>query len=93
MYHAAMPVSGLVIVLKGDHDKHAALRCLRDNGRVTVGDVDAGHRVPVVLETESADEERQQMKWLHSVPGVAMVEVAYNDFSDLSSNQEVPDGS
>ena len=80
-----MPISGLVIVLDGRaREARAAVDMICANDRFTVGRAEAGCRVPAVLETASDEESRRQLAWVEAMPGVAMVEVAYVDLSDLA---------
>ncbi len=85
-----MPISGLVIVLDGRAEEaRTAIDTICANDRLTVGRAEAGDRVPVVLETESHEESREQLAWIEALPGVAMVEVAYVDLSDLGGTPTV----
>lgn len=81
--HKAMPVSGLVIVLSDPNTD--AIAAIRANARFVIGDGPVNGRLPVVLDTKTEAEDRAQMRWLEALPGVALVEVAYHDFSDASA--------
>jgi nitrate reductase NapAB chaperone NapD len=77
-----MPISGLVITLADDDARcDAALVALRQHGAITLGP-QTGPRLPVVVETDSDDEDRQVWEWLQSLPGVLQVDVAMIHFEE-----------
>ena len=76
-----MPVSGLVLTLKNDGaGSSAVLAELRAHGSITLGDR-AGHRLPIVVDTPGSDEDRAVWEWLHTLPGIAFVELVCADMS------------
>lgn len=74
-----MPLSGLVLVCS---DRELALRELRANPLFTIGDEQAGGRLPVVLDTDTHGEHRAQLAWVQKLAGVGMVELAYADYCE-----------
>lgn len=75
-----MPVSGLVVSLHDDARLRAeTLEMIRKEPRITVGLADGG-RVAIVLDTTSGEQDREVWNWLHSLSGVALLEVAYVGF-------------
>ena len=80
-----MPISGLVVVLSGDLPSRAsAIDALEREPVLTMGVLQA-NRQAIVLETDSQEEDQRIWAWLHSLPGVVMVEVAFVGFEN--SNQ------
>ena len=73
-----MPVSGLVIVCRGD--ALDVLRTLRSDDRVTLGPLETAGRIPIVLETETNSAHRRCMEWLGHLDGVSHLELAYADY-------------
>lgn len=77
-----MPISGLLITLDRDRSQRAsALAALRDHPSIDVGDGE-DHRVPIVVDTLSSDEDRTVWEWLHELPGVMFVDVVYVYFDE-----------
>jgi hypothetical protein len=77
-----MPVSGLVLTLSTDAEASAAaLMELRSHGSIGVGDR-VGHRLPIVVDTATSDEDRHVWEWLHTLRGIALVELVCADVSD-----------
>lgn len=73
-----MGVSGLVVT--ADEGSLAGVcAALAADPRVTLGDPE-GPRLPIVVETAGLVEDDQIWAWLHSVPGVRFVDVAYVHF-------------
>ncbi|MEE8459747.1 MAG: hypothetical protein V3S08_07730 [Phycisphaerales bacterium] len=88
-----MPISGLVIRLDGDDDAtRAAVVSMRENPFFTVAAERHTDRVPAVLETATESESRAQIDWAQSLPGVAMVEVAYVNFTDVQHSERNDNG-
>ena len=81
-----MPVSGLVAICPDPSEE--TLRALRDNARCTLGEMQPGGRLPVVLETAGQDEHRAQLHWLRELPGVQMVELAYADYRETMEDDD-----
>jgi hypothetical protein len=87
-----MPISGLVIVLDGSDAERGAIESIRANPFFTVPPEHGPDRVPTVLETATESESRAQIDWAQSLPGVAMVEVAYVNFSDTQPKERIGNG-
>ena len=88
-----MPVAGLVVTLTDlDLLRDECLRTLAADPRVTLGELQRGARLPVVLETASVAEERDLMNDLTRTPGVLLVDLAFHDFSDVEgfSSDDLP---
>lgn len=79
-----MPISGLVVTLVDDLSaREVTLASLRNHPALEVGEFASG-RVPVVVESLDEDEDRLIWEWLHSLPGVMLVVVAFISFDDTS---------
>jgi len=79
-----MPVAGLVVTLTDlDLLRAECLDALAADPRVTLGELQRGGRLPVVLETASVGEERDLLDDLTRTPGVLLVDLAFHDFSDV----------
>lgn len=90
---AGMPISGLVIRLDGDDDAtRAAVVSMRENPCFTIPAELHTERVPAVLETVTDSESRAQIDWAQRLPGVAMVEVAYVNFTDTQPKERIDNG-
>lgn len=77
-----MPVSGLVLTLEADDERReGALAALRRCASIEVGERH-GQRLPIVVDTESSDEDKAVWEWLRSLPGVAFVDVVCVDSSE-----------
>jgi hypothetical protein len=78
-----MPISGLVITLTDDVDTgQAALAAMERHSAICVGQL-TGLRLPIVVETPDSDADREVWEWLHTLPGVALVNVAVVHFNPL----------
>lgn len=79
-----MPISGLVVTLADDPSaREVCLAALRDHPALETGAL-AGGRIPVVVDSSDEDEDRLIWEWLHLLPGVLLVVVAYISFDDDS---------
>ncbi len=79
-----MPVAGLVVTLTElDLLRAQCLDALSADPRVTLGEMQRGGRLPLVLATASVREERDLLDDLARTPGVLLVDLAYHDFSDV----------
>jgi hypothetical protein len=77
-----MPISGLVLTLVEEpHARQGALEILRRHPAIEVGEP-ADVRVPIVVETTDAEEDRLVWEWLHAIPGVSFVVVAFIHFDE-----------
>lgn len=73
-----MAVSGLVLTVADGHAEGVA-RVLREDPRITLGPPH-GLRLPLVVETAGVVEDDEVWAWLHSIPGVRFVDVAFVHF-------------
>ena len=81
-----MPVSGLIINFSPDvHLRQATLDALRSHPAIQVGEA-TDHRLPIVVETTDSDESALMWEWLHSLPGVSLIDLAYLHFEDREEN-------
>jgi len=84
-----MPVSGLVVTL----DDEAAVRSLADvlerDPRWTLGELQ-GNRLPLVCATLSVQEHELALEQLEELAGVVLVELAFNDISDVDELLQLP---
>lgn len=88
-----MPVAGLVVTLTElDLVREEAVASLGSDGRITLGELQRGGRLPLVLATESVLEEQDLMRDVARTPGVLLVDLAFHDFSDVGefSSDELP---
>lgn len=84
-----MPISGLVVTLVDDPaTRQGALATLRQHPAVDVGEP-AGGRVPIVVDTFDENDDRLVWEWIHAIPGVTFVVVAYIHFDEDSSDVEL----
>lgn len=75
-----MPVSGLVITFTDRVSKFpAALECLRDAPTIEVGEGN-GSKLAIVVDSDSPQHDQEIWHWVHELPGVALVEVAFVGF-------------
>jgi len=81
-----MPISSCVLTLCGDDAERAeALQAIEAHDAIDVGRAVA-NRVPIVIETATSEDDRDVWEWLHSLAGIAMVEVAFVHFDADESN-------
>jgi nitrate reductase NapAB chaperone NapD len=77
-----MPVSGLVVSLSPQSElRAAAIASLGREPRIEIGVVESG-KMAIVVDTESADEDKQLWNWLHTIPGVVFVDVVMVGFEE-----------
>jgi hypothetical protein len=57
---------------------------MRDHPALEIGELNCG-RVPVVVDSADEVEDHLVWDWLHSLPGVALVVIAFISFDDESS--------
>ena len=77
-----MPISGLVVTLSPDPQvREAACAAMRAHPALELGELLRG-RAPVVVESSDENEDRLVWEWLHALPGVEMVVVAFIHFDD-----------
>ncbi len=78
-----MPISGLVVTAP-ESAHSTVLTELERRDSLTVGPA-TGPRIPVVVDSETVNDDRDMYFWIQSLPSVTQVEVAYLDFSDIQS--------
>lgn len=79
-----MPVVSAVATLPADPALQARLLgVLHATDGVTVGPVQAGHRLPVVLESDDRSTDRALWRTVSSLHGLVHLELVTADFSDL----------
>ncbi len=82
-----MPISGLVVSLTNQHDlRENAINAIREESRIEVGVVD-GQRIPIVVDTSSAEEDKAIWNWLTTLPGVTFVDVVMISIDEPSTAQ------
>ncbi|GAA4443507.1 hypothetical protein GCM10023156_00650 [Novipirellula rosea] len=86
-----MPISGLVVTLSdNDTERANALNSLRRDPRIELGisEPEQRHamRIPIVVDTQSNDEDKQVWQWLNELTGVVFVDVALVGFESDSIN-------
>lgn len=85
-----MPVSGLVVTLAEEPRlRGAAETSLRSRAFVTFGEP-FGRRLPIVIDTGSAEAHAEAIDEVQALDGVLFVEVVFTDFSDVESVQRAP---
>jgi hypothetical protein len=81
-----MPISGLVITWNSAHDDHAsALAALQAHPAIELGTTTA-LMCAIVVDSADPAEDRRIWEWLHALPGVAQVQVAFVGFDDDDSS-------
>ena len=86
-----MPVSGLLITLKGqESDQAEAVKAIQEKGPFTLG-ARIGHWLPVALEAPDDRDSRFWHDWLMALPGVLFVDVVSVSFdSEPQPSSETP---
>ncbi|MBT8483961.1 MAG: chaperone NapD [Phycisphaerae bacterium] len=79
----------MIVLADSNTDVLAAIRA---DPCCEIGEGPVHGRLPVVLETKSVAEDRAKVRWLEGLPGVALVEVAYHDFSDTTVDRQPDEG-
>ncbi len=75
-----MPISGLVVILHEDEPlREEAIRAIKQDPRLAVGPA-RSNRLALVVDTPSSHEDREVWDRLQSLPGVALVELAFVGF-------------
>ncbi len=75
-----MPISGLVVSLASDPLlRDSALAAIRQELRIEIGTIKL-HKMAIVVDTQSTDEDKQIWEWLNTLPGVTFVDVALVGF-------------
>jgi len=79
-----VPVSGLVITFSSDTADHGkVLEQLAGEPAIEVGEA-CGPKLPIVVDTDTREQDRTIWHWVRDLPGVAMVDVAFVAFDDES---------
>lgn len=77
-----MSISGLVITLAEEpQQRDATLRALATHAGIELG-ATIENRVAAVAETNDRNEDAALWDWLHALPGVQFVDVAYVHFDE-----------
>ncbi|MAT73519.1 MAG: hypothetical protein CMJ58_28895 [Planctomycetaceae bacterium] len=71
-----MPTSGLVITAKQPESLEAIIEFLATEPSIEAAPP-VGVRVPLVVDTSDKTEDKRIWEWLHRLPGVAAVDVAF----------------
>lgn len=75
-------VSGLIINFSTESGPPpATLEALLGHPFVQVGE-GSGHRLPIVVETSDAEQTDSMWEWLHSLPGVTLIDLAFLHFDE-----------
>lgn len=75
-----MPVSGLVITFARDVSIFPqSVQRLADESCIELGESN-GPKLAIVVDSESPERDKAIWDWVHELPGVAMVEVAFVGF-------------
>lgn len=75
-----MPVSGLVVTFKQDVSEFPeSVQRLEKDNCIEVGQAN-GPKLAIVVDTNSRDRDREIWHWVHTLPGVVNVEVAFVGF-------------
>jgi hypothetical protein len=81
-----MPISGLVVTLTDNPVlQQAALAAMRQHPALELGER-TRNQIALVAESACEEEDRLIWEWLHALPGVAMVVVAFIHFDDESGD-------
>jgi hypothetical protein len=77
-----MPISGLVVTLTDNPVlQQAALAAMREHPALELGERSC-NQFALVVESAGEEEDRLIWEWLHALPGVAMVVIAFIHFDD-----------
>ncbi|MCA9726282.1 MAG: hypothetical protein KC729_01265 [Candidatus Eisenbacteria bacterium] len=76
-----MPISGLVLSLDSTASVDYVVAQIQGDSRLVVGKP-SGKRLPLVIDTRDAREDRALWIWLESLPGIAAVNVVYIGFDE-----------
>lgn len=84
-----MPISGLVLSFSPDSSlPRETLDALRNHPSIVIGDA-CENRIPIVVESADSEDATTIWEWLHSLPGIAFVDLVYLHFED---NEVTRDG-
>ena len=86
-----MPISGLVVTLSdSDTERADAIDAMRREPRIELGiselEQTVASRIPIVVDTQSNEGDKQVWQWLNDLPGVVFVDVALVGFEDNSND-------
>lgn len=85
-----MPVSGLVITIcEETRLREDVIGDLSQHPQMTMGEME-GNRLAVLLDTPTRADDKASLKWLESLPGVMMVEVAFVGFEQNTEGVTIP---
>jgi nitrate reductase NapAB chaperone NapD len=89
-----MAISGLILTLSPDNRlRDEAMRCLRLDGRVSIGEQQQ-HRLPIVVDGATRNDDQEMWQRLHEIPGVLFVDVVCVQENSMAMlcDKEVADG-
>jgi len=85
-----MPVSGLVLTLSREEScRREALSALYEHASIAIGELVA-HRLPIVVDTPSCEEDQAIWEWLQELPGVVFVDLVCTDATEDIENDGDP---
>lgn len=88
-----MPVAGLVLTLTDDTAMEAfAIESLSTLSGLTLGSLQEHHKLPVATDVDSVDEQSDLWQTIARIPGVLLVDLVFEDFSDVGefSSEALP---
>jgi len=81
-----MPISGLVVSFSDQTElREQAIAAIGRESRIEPG-LFASNRMAVVIDTVSAEQDKQLWNWLTALPGVTFVDVVMVGFEDQSES-------
>ena len=88
-----MPVAGLVLTLTDDTAMEAfAIESLSGLSGLTLGSIQEHHKLPIATDVDSVDEQSNLWQTIARIPGVLLVDLVFEDFSDVGefSSEALP---
>ena len=88
-----MPIAGLVLTLSDDPALRSyACETLAQDERLTLGALQRERKLPVVTDTRSLEEQQELWQTLSNTPGVLLLDLTFEDFSDVGefASAELP---
>lgn len=82
-----VPISGLVITFDHSFENQIdTISALREHSSIEVG-ARNGHQCAIVIESSSKLDDKKVLQWVHDLPGVADVQIAFVGFDDETVDQ------
>lgn len=82
-----MPISGIVISIESDElNRQTVVQKIEDLPYIKLGQ-SSSQRIPAVLETPSARQDRQAIQEINDIPGVTFVDVVFVHFDQEEGTQ------